>query len=208
MSRLAYMSQTVQMVAPKIEQHLRKEIGADAPLAFAVENGEVGKASLGSLIGDLGAAFVGGKGNVLFHLNFQLPQPRPANLRVSVDRQGLGSYVGLLLYSTWLLKPVGSEISLEEPKSLSFSNFVGDAMACAKLNANKSLIKRINWFACTEAPMGPIKLKIRRLCKIIPNGNSSLFVVATLPRPTWMGFGSTASAKDFFDIAATIEATL
>jgi hypothetical protein len=50
------MSQKPETVAPKIERRLRKEIGSGAPLAYTVEDGEAHAATVGSLLGDVGAA--------------------------------------------------------------------------------------------------------------------------------------------------------
>lgn len=208
MGRLAFMSQKAETIAPKIEQLVRQEIGANAPLAYAVENGEAGTVTAGSLLGDLGAAFVGGTVNQLFRLNIQLPEPRPASLQASVERQGFGSYVGLLLYSTRLAKPLAGEVMLDEPDPRTLqSKFVGEPAACARLN-QKELLRRVNWLARTVSPMGAMKISIKRTCRIVPHGGGSLLVVGTLPRPTWMGLAATADAKQFFEVAALIEAAL
>lgn len=86
------MSQKAETGAPKIERRLRNEIGSGAPLDYTIENGEAHSASVGSLLGDVGAAPVRKERGALFlfRLNFQLPPPRPAALHVSVARQGFG----------------------------------------------------------------------------------------------------------------------
>ena len=208
MGGFTFISQKTEKVAPKIEQLIRKEIGAGAPLAYTIEDGTAQTASVGSAFRDAATALVGGAAKELFQLDFQLPQPRPASLQVSVCRQGVGSYVGLLLYSSRLAQPVASEVVLEEAGGWGKSKFVGDAAACAKLNAHKDLLKRVNRLARTEWEMSAITVKIKRICRIEPQDGGSLFVVGTLPRPVWFGFSASADAKEFFDVAAMIEAAL
>ncbi|MDX6576674.1 MAG: hypothetical protein QOE96_2627, partial [Blastocatellia bacterium] len=99
MNNLAYNSQDAASVGPKVEEKVREELGASAPLSYQVETGEAATATVGSVLGDIGRALMGGAENMLFRLNFDLAQPRPANLQVSVNRQGIGSYVGMLVYS-------------------------------------------------------------------------------------------------------------
>jgi hypothetical protein len=207
MNNLAYNSQDAASVGPKVEEKVREELGASAPLSYQVETGEAATATVGSVLGDIGSALMGGAENMLFRLNFDLAQPRPANLQVSVNRQGIGSYVGMLVYSAQLSKPVGGEVALEEPKFFGKSKFTGDA-AAAKLNANGDLIKRANTFARTESQSGGLTLKIKRSFRLLPHEANSLLVIGTLPRPIKMGLSATVDAKDFFDIAEMIEKAL
>jgi hypothetical protein len=208
MNNLAYNSQDAAIVGPKVEEKVREEVGASAPIPFQVEMGEAGKATVGSVLKEIGGALVGGKDETLFQLQFDLPQPRPAQLQVNVNRQGIGSHVGLLLYSAKLSKPVSGEVALEDPKFFGKSKFTGDAAVCGKLNANGELIKRANNFARVESQSGGLTLKINRCCRIVPHEGGSMLVVGTLPRPIKMGFNATIDAKDFFDIADMIEAAL
>ena len=207
MNNLAYNSQDAASVGPKVEEKVREELGASAPLSYQVETGEAATATIGSVLGDIGGALMGGAENVLFRLNFDLPQPRPAHLHVNVNRQGIGSYVGMLVYSAQLSKPVGGEVTLEEPKLFGKSKFTGDA-ASAKLNANGDLIKRANTFARTESQSGGLTLKIKRSFRLLPQEGGSMLIIGTLPRPLKMGFSATVDAKDFFDIAEMIEKAL
>jgi hypothetical protein len=208
MNNLAYNSQDAAIVGPKVEEKVREEVGAGAPIPFQVEMGDAGKATVGSVLKEIGGALVGGKDETLFQLQFDLPQPRPAQLQVNVNRQGIGSHVGLLLYSAKLSKPVFGEVALEDPKFFGKSKFTGDAAVCGKLNANGELIKRANNFARVESQSGGLTLKINRCCRIVPHEGGSMLVVGTLPRPIKMGFNATIDAKDFFDIADMIEAAL
>ena len=208
MNNLAYTSQDAAYVGAKVEEKVREEVGASAPLTYQVETGEAGAATIGSFLSDIGSGLIGGKDETLFRFNFDLSQRRPANLQVSINRQGVGSHAGLLMYSTKIAKPVAGEVALEDPKFFGKSKFAGDATAAAKLNGNGDLIKRANDFARVESQSGGLTLKIKRCCKVIPHEGGSLLVIATLPRPTKMGFGAAIDAKDFFDIADMVEAAL
>jgi hypothetical protein len=208
MNNLAYTSQDAAYVGAQVEEKVREEVGASAPLTYQVETGEAGTATFGSFLSDIGSALVGGKDEILFRLHFDLTQPRLAHLQVSINRQGVGSHAGLLMYSARMSKPVAGEVALEDPKFFGKSKFAGDATAAAKLNGNGNLIKRANDFARVESQSGGLTLKIQRCCKVIPYEGDSMLVIATLPRPTKMGFGAAIDAKDFFEIAAMVDASL
>jgi len=208
MNNLAYTSQDPAYVGEKVEERVREEVGASAPVPYQVQAGEAGTATIGSFVSDIGSALLGGNDATLFRLNFDLAQRRPANLQVSINRQGVGSHAGLLMYSTKLSKPVSAEVALEDPKFFGKSKFAGEANASARLNANGELIKRCNNLARVESQSGGLTLKIKRCCKVIPYEAGSMLIVATLPRPIKMGFAAAIDAKEFFDIADMIEAAL
>lgn len=208
MNNLAYTSQDPAYIGAKVEEKVREEVEANAPLPYGVEMGEAATATVGSFLGDIGSALVGGADKTLFHLHFDLAHPRPVHLQISVNRQGVGSHVGQLLYSTVLAKPIGGAVELEEPKFFGKSKFTGDAAASGKLNTNGDLIKRANNFARVESQSGGLTLKIKRFCQVVPHQGGSMLVIRTLPRPIKMGFGAAIDAKDFFDIANIIEAAL
>jgi hypothetical protein len=208
MNNLAYTSQDAGVVGAKVEEKVREEVGASGPLPFQVEAGEAATASFGSMLSDMAGALLGGKDKTLFNLHFDLPHQRPTHLQVSVNRQGVGSHVGLLLYTAKLSKPVYGEVALEDPKFFGKSKFAGDAAVCGKLNANGELVKRANNLARVESQSGGLTLKIKRCCKIVPHEDGSMLIVGTLPRPVKMGFGAAIDAKDFFDIADMVEASL
>jgi hypothetical protein len=208
MNNLAYTSQDAEKIGAKVEEKVREEVGAGAPLAYQVEEGGAGRLSVGSFLKDVGSALVGGKDETLFRLHFDLPSRRPTQLEVNVNRQGVGSHVGLLLYSAKLSKPVNGEVALEDPKFFGKSKFAGDAAASGKLNANGDIIKRANNLARVESQSGGLTLKIKRCCRVVPHEGGSLLVVGTLPRPTKMGMSAAIDAKDFFELADMVEAAL
>jgi hypothetical protein len=156
----------------------------------------------------MAGALLGGKEKTLFKLQFDLPHQRPAHLQVSVNRQGVGSYVELLLYTVKLSKPLFGEVALEDAKFFGKSKFAGDAAACGKLSANGELIKRANNLARVESQSGGPTLKIKRCCKVVLHEGCSMLIAGTLPRHVKMRFGAAIDAKDFFDIADMVEASL
>jgi hypothetical protein len=208
MNNLAYTSQDPAYIGGKVEEKVREEIGAAAPLTYQIETGEAGAATIGSFLSDIGSGLLGGKDETLFRFNFELTQRRPATLQVSVNRQGVGSHAGLLMYSAKLAKPITGEVALEDPKFFGKSKFGGEATVAAKLNANGDLIKRANELARVESQSGGLTLKIKRCCKVVPHEGGSMLIIGTLPRPTKMGFGAAIDVKDFFDIADMVDAAL
>jgi hypothetical protein len=207
-NNLAYNSQQPDKVGPQVEEKVRKETGATAPVPYKVEDQAASKTSAATVLGDMANALVGGRSNLLFTLVFDMPAPRPATLRAQVARQGVGSHVEGLLYSMTLAKAVKGEVSLENPKMLGSSRFTGDAEAIQKLNANGDLVKRANKFARTQSEVGGLTVSMDRLFKIVPQDSGALLLINTLPRTTSMGMDAALDAKEFFDIAALVEKTL
>ena len=56
MNNLAYTSQDPATIGPKVEEKVREEVGASAPLPFQVEAGEAATVSVGSFLGDVAGA--------------------------------------------------------------------------------------------------------------------------------------------------------
>jgi len=208
MNNLLYANQQAEKIGPQIEEKVRKETGSTSPVAYMIESGEAGSTTVGSVLGDIARGLFGGKTNTLFTLVFDIATPRAAQLRATVIRQGVGAYVGSLLYSTTLSKTVKSEVSLEPPKTFGSPKFIGDADAITKLNAKGDIAKRVGKFARTKTEMGSITVEMARLFKIVPQDSGSLLIVNTLPRMTAMGMDAAIDAKEFFEIAAMIEAAL
>ena len=206
MNNLIFGNQDPGKIGPAVEEKLRKDLGATVPIDYRVEDAGLGATNLASVLVDIGSVLGGGKTNLLFTLVLPLPCAREATLRARVERQGIGAYVGSLLYSTTLSKPVASEISIEGHKSFGTPKFLGDATAAAKLNGARDLAKRVDKFARTEAEMGSIK--VPRIFAIAPHEGGSLLVINTLPRMTSMGMGAEVDAREFVEIAAAIEASL
>ena len=90
MNNLAYTSQDAANVGAQVEEKVREEVGADAPLPYQVEPGEAGTATFGSFLSDIGNALVGGKNEALFRLHFDLTQRRPAHRQISIRHRGHG----------------------------------------------------------------------------------------------------------------------
>lgn len=208
MNNLAYGSQQQEKVVPQVEEKLRKEVNAIAPVAYQVQASGAAGTTVGTVLGDMARGLFGGRADALFTVTFDINTPRPAQLQVSVDRQGVGCHVGTLLYSAKLSKPVKGEVSLEAPKMFGSSKFTGDAETAAKLNAKGDLLKRLGKLARTESEIGGLTLKLDRAVKVVPQEQGSLIVLSTLPRPTSMGMDATLDAKEFLELVGMLEAAL
>lgn len=203
MNNLAYASQDSQKIAPKVEELLRKELSAGAPVAFEVEDEKVGATGAQTMLRDAGVALFGGNEVCLFTIRFHLTEPRAADLDVHLMRRGVGCFGGPLVYATVVSQRVGGEVSFADD-----GKFTGDTDAPGKLNARKDLLKKCGAFAMTEGGLEGFKLKIPRTMKIAPHEGGTQIVAVTLPRSKSMGFSASFGSKEFLEITAQIETTL
>jgi len=208
MNNLAYSTQQPEKVASQVEEKLRKELAASAPVTYQIEKAEGGGPNAGTVLVDMARGLLGGHASVLFTLVFDVATPRPAQLRAVVERQGVGCHVGPLLYSAPLAKTIKGEVALEAPKMFGGSKFTGEAETSAKLNAKADVLKRLGKLARTEGEIGGQTLKMDRLVKLVPQDTGTLLVVGTLPRSTSMGMDAALDAKEFLDVAALVEDAL
>ena len=206
MNNGAYMSQDPATLGPKVEEIVRADLGLTSPVPFEIVTGDGKKLGPGTFLSDAATHLFGGEEALLMIVCFDLQQPRPVSVQVRLNRQGVGSHIGSILYSTRLAKPIGGEVSLEEPKMLGSSKFTGDATAAARLNSNKDLVKRAGKFARTEAPN--FKLKAPRLFQVKPEDGVATVVAASLARSYGMGFKVSLDVQEFIDLAGLIEASL
>ena len=191
MGNLAFGSQKPEKIAPQLNQHLRKEIGATWPIPFGVEGAAGGE-----------------RPEMMFTVTFDCAGVRPFKLHANVERQGVGARVGELCYSTTLRKNIGAAVELTEPKMFGLSQFAGDAAASGRLNANGKLRRRANRFSRQKTEIGGLTLTAPRFFKIVPQEGGALFVANTLGAPKWFGFRVSLGAKEFLALAAAIEAAL
>ena len=206
MNNLAYNSRNPQEVGPKVEELVRKELGAAGPVPYSVADGSEEPFTVRSA---LKTALVGGKLESLFQLNFELPPPRPGRLEISMDQMGVGCIAGSTVYSARLSKSVNGEVNLEGRAGFfGKAKFAGDQAASAKLNANGEVVKLASKVARTESTFGGRTLVRERLFKIVPDGNGCLLIIGSLPRTTSAGFSATVDSKDFFELTALIERVL
>ena len=204
MNVLAYTTQDPAKVAAKIDEKLRDELGLAAPVPYTVEEGSGVGVSAGNLISGMGRMLFGGTPDLMYTLVFAIPSPRRVELRAHVNRQGVGSHVGGLLYATQLAKHVVGDVALDEKKAA----FGGEPGLAGKLNGNKDLVKRIDKLARSKASVGGLELTMPRLCLIKPDQAGALFLVGTLGRSHAMGFKMSLDAKEYVDVAALVEAAI
>jgi hypothetical protein len=221
MAFLAFQSQKPEVVGPKVAEALQHELEAPNTPAFQVEAGDAGpttlkvflKEAMGATASEAMVLAVGSglakmlgagrKEAILFSLHFGLPAARPTHLVVHVARQGIGSHVSGLFYSTPLAKPVAGEVTLEKD-----GKFAGHAALAEKLNANKLLRKRCEAFARTSANMGGVDITLPRHFRISPCDAGSVLEAATLPLAKMLGFKVLLDAKEYLELVAALEAAL
>ncbi len=203
MNNLAYGSQDKQSVASKVEELLRKELAAPAPVMYAVEDEGAGEVGARTMLKDVRTSLLGGSATPLFTIHFQITQPRVAGLDVHLNRQGVGCFTGALVYSTALAKPIGGEVSFGDD-----GKFSGDATAAGRLNARKDLLKKCSAFAVTKGGLTSFEMKIPRILKIAPREHGAEIVAVTLPRSKSMGFSASLGSGEFFELASEIDAAL
>jgi hypothetical protein len=203
MGNLAYSTQSPEKIGANVEEMLRKELAVSTPIPYQVEDANASKTTLGTVLGEGFGLLFGRQEVLLFSLNFQIQQPRPAQLQVHLNRHGIGCHGGSLLYRTPLNKAVDGEVSFDDR-----GRWNGDPATVQKLSTNRELSKRLTNFARMRSNVRGIDIQISRLAKILPQENGSLLVINTLPKMLAMGFSASLDAKEFFALAALIEITL
>lgn len=206
MNNGAYSSQDPAVLGTKVEEVVRADLGATAPIEFSLLNGDAKTASAGTMLADTAKYLFGGREAVLATVVFELKQPRPVSLAVCLNRQGMGAHIGSVVYQAKLSKPITGEVTLEEPKMLGTSKFVGDPATAAKLNANKDLLKRVGKFARTESPN--LKVKAPRFFQVKPEDGSAVIHATTLARSYAMGLKVSLDVQEFIELAGMIESSL
>jgi hypothetical protein len=206
MNNGAYSSQDAAVLGPKIEEVVRADLGASTPVPFEVIGGDGKTMNAGTMLADTAKYIFGGKEAVLMTVAFDIEQPRPISLQVCLNRQGVGAHIGSVLYKAKIAKPITGEVTLEDPKMLGTSKFVGDSTAAAKLNANKDLLKRAGKFARTESPN--LKVKAPRFFQVKPEDGAATITAASLARSYAMGLKVSLDVQEFIEIVGLIEASL
>jgi hypothetical protein len=197
-----------EKIAPDIEKLLRKEVGAPTPLTWQIQDAGTGGVTVGSLLKDWTYKQEHLRHNAvpLYYIRFALSQPRPFELQVTIDREGLGAIGGILAYAAPLRKPVRGPIRLAPAKLLGYSNFVGDPETVARLNSTNDLRKLANHLAMTQAMAGKVELNIARYLEILPAPTGSVLLVHSLARTGLLGIS--LGAKDLIALANALEAAL
>lgn len=208
MSLFLFNSQKLEKIAPSVEEALRKELGAPASLPYQLLDTQSTGVSGQSMLSDIGAGLLDGKGTALFVLHFTLPQPRPFELRVTINRTGIGAYVGQLSYVVRLARPVDGEISIEPPKWFGASKLIGNAEALARLNKKGEVIKQANDLAVTGGKAGTVNFSIERALKILPQSTGSLLLLNTVAVETRMGLSMSFNTKKVFTFATLLDSVI
>ena len=208
MNNLVYGNQQPDKLAAGVEEIVRKDLGAPAPLPYRLLDVASGSATVGSVLVDIGHVLGSGAVSPLLTVELDLPGTRPGTLQAQLIRQGVGAYCGSLVYVFRLAGPVTGEVGFEEHKSFGTPKFTGDPAVAAKLNGAKDLAKRLDKVLRSETEMGSIKVKVPRVFRLASAEGGSVLVVGTLPRLTSMGMSATTDAREIVEIAALVEASL
>ncbi len=208
MNNLAYSTQDIDKIGPKVEEILRQDLGLNTPLEYSVSLADAPVENLvASFAKGLSVAVFGGKEKVLCNLVFNITNPRPVHIVMMINKMGIGCHVGSIAFITPINKTVGGVVSMEGPKVFGSSKFTGDAAAIAKLNNNKELLKLAEKFARVKSDVGG-GLKMERYVQLEPADTGSVLTIATLPRAYSMGMKASTDANDFITIASLMEQAL
>jgi hypothetical protein len=207
-NNLVYGHQDPAKLAASVEEIVRKDVGASAPLAYRILDAAPGTATVGSVLVDIGHALGSGTTTPLLTVELDLPGAIPGTLQAQLIRQGVGAYCGPLLFAFRIPRPCAGEVGFEEPKTFGTPKFTGEPGTAGRLNAAKDLAKRANKALRNETEMGAIKVKRPRTFSLAPAEGGSLLLLGTLPRLTSMGMGATTDARDILEIAASVAEAL
>jgi len=205
---MVFGNQDPAKVGPKVEESLRKDLKLNAPLEYTTTAGDAGKTSAASVVGDMAGALFGGHSDLLFSIDASIPTPPGTAVKALVFRQGVGAYVGSLVYTFTMNRTTAAPVTLDAPKMFGSPKFSGDPTAAGKLNAAGDLAKRLNKFARTEVDLGALTVKSPRIIQLTPEGTGTRLVVGTLPKPVNMGMSFSLDAKEFCDLASSVEKAL
>ncbi len=206
MAKVVFGTHDRAKIVVQVEQLLREETNSDAPILFTVEEGNA-PTGTGAVLDEIRRATLGGQyaANQLIIIHFQLTQPRQATLDAPINRKGIGSYVGGLLYVTTLSKQVLTSIFFEQEKVPHFS---GDAASTPRLNADNELVQRTDSFLRKSMAVSGGGVSITPFMRLIPQAGGVLLLGHTLPKSIKFGFAGSLDAKAFFEIASSIERLL
>jgi hypothetical protein len=215
---MLFFSDKLEKNAPKIEAKLRKELGAGQPLAWQSEaQGSFRPDTLGGLARELfedaAAKLKGQEGGFrpLYTVRFDVPQPRPIEVRVAVVNAKNRVVLGPLFFATRLPRRLAGAVRLQDEDDAGLfgrRKFEGDAALAEKLNGDKALVKMANRLSRSKYALEKFEIEGPCHFRLSPDGDGTLLTVSTMARSTWFGMGSAFDAKDFLAIATALEAAL
>jgi hypothetical protein len=207
-NNLVYGNQQPEKLAAGVEEIVRKDLGSATPLPYRMVDVAGGKATVGSVLVDIGNAIGSGQVTPLLTVEIALAGAQPATLQAQLIRQGVGAYCGALVFVFGFAKPVTGEVGFEEHKSFGTPKFIGDPGLAARLNGVKDLAKRADKVLRSETDMGTIKVKVPRVFRLSASNGGSLLVLGTLPRLTSLNTSATTDAREILAIAADVLAAI
>ena len=205
MNNLIYGNQQPDKLAAGVEEIVRKDLGSPAPLPYRMLDVAGGKATVGSVLVDIGNVLGSGQLTPLLTVEIALAGSQPATLQAQLIRQGVGAYCGSLIFVFGFAKPVAGEVGFEQHKSFGTPKFTGEPGLAGRLNGVKDLAKRADKVLRSEAEMGTIKVKVPRVFHLSAANGGSLLVLGTLPRLTSLNTSATTDAREIMAIAAAVQ---
>ncbi len=144
------------------------------------------------LFEDAVAALKGDEGGFrpLYTARFDVPGPRPFEVRVAVVDAKNRVALGPLFFAAHRSRRIGGEGRLQDGR-----RFAGDAALAERLNADKGLLRKIDRFARSSDALGEVEIRGPRHCRLSPDGDGALLTVSTMARSTWFGMGSAFDAN-------------
>jgi hypothetical protein len=207
-NNLVYGNQQPDKLAAGVEEIVRKDLGSPTPLPYRMLDVATRKATVGSVLVDIGNVLNSGQVTPLLTVEIALAGAQPATLQAQLIRQGIGAYCGSLLFIFGLAKPITGEVGIEDHKSFGSPKFIGDPDLAARLNGVKDLAKRADKVLRSEADMGSIKVKMPRVFRLSPANGGALLVLGTLPRLTSLNTSATTDAREIMEIAAAVQGAI
>jgi hypothetical protein len=205
MAMLSYRTHDLDVIAPQVEEVVRKDLGAAMRVPFRVRAGSSAPFSARELGRDIVGLAIGHRPSTVGFIEFDLPWHRAAVLTVTMDRVGVSSISGSLHYAVDLARPLDGAVGFELPKLLRSGRFTGGP-AAARLNAEPALAKRLGKVVRAQAAAGTMIVQIAAGFGLKPvDETSSRLIILTLPG----GIRSpTTDAGEVLAIARAVEAKL
>jgi hypothetical protein len=206
---LTFKSSDVEVVAPRIEQIVREDLGLSDPVVYTLSDVVAPQSRSRGLLAFAKAATTGSKVSPLMTLALELPGPRKGLLRANVGQLQRASFMGALSFVIPIGKPLSGEVSLGKRGLLAVPEFMGGPEA-EILNKVPGLAKRVDGALVAKAAIG-MTIQITPEFRLFTTPEGSLLLVRTLPVITAIRLTTvrgTTNAREILAIADAIEAAL
>jgi hypothetical protein len=203
-NNLTYRTHDPASFSPLVEEIVRKDVGASAPLRYGWKSTAAG----GSFVGDIGRIIAGTGLETVAILDFDLPWQRPARLTAVASRTGAAVVVGVLHFEIELDRDPGGGIEFDERRGFVAVDG-GASPAASRLNASKDLTKRLKKLLRKETMFGTLTLRSpSRLVVEVADRHGTLHI-DTLARTTGLlQTSATTDAGEVLEVASAVDRML